>query len=430
MHLLSDESHALKLDAADPLAGWRSHFFIPESLIYLDGNSCGLLSREAETALLKTLAQWKELAIEGWLQADPPWFTLGEELGAMMAPLIGAAPDEVVATGSTTVNLHALLATFYRPEGRRTKIVATALDFPSDRYALESQIALRGLDPKNELICVGSRDGRLVEEGEIIAALGDDTALAFLPAVSYRSGQLFDMARLTAAARARGALIGFDCAHSIGAVPHAFGDWGVDFALWCNYKYLNGGPGAAGGLYVNRRHFPAVSGRMPGLRGWWGCDKARQFDLAPEFAPAESAGAWQIGTTHLFSAAPLQGSLQLFAAAGIGALRAKSLALTQYLIALMDELAGAPWNLTVGTPRDPARRGGHVAVEHPEAARICKALKARGVIPDFRPPNVIRLAPAPLYNSFHDVWGAAQRLKAIVERREYEQYPAGRDVVA
>ncbi len=430
MLLLADESHALKLDAADPLAGWRMHFYIPENQIYLDGNSLGLLSREAEAALLNALGQWKNLAIEGWLRAAPPWFTLGEELGALLAPIIGAAPDEVVAAGSTTVNLHALLATFYRPAGRRTKIVATALDFSSDRYALESQIALRGLDPKKELRCVASRDGRLVEEGEIIAAMTDDVAVAFLPAVSYQGGQLLDMARLAAAARERGILIGFDCAHSIGAVPHAFDAWGVDFALWCSYKYLNSGPGGIGGLYVNRRHFPKASGVSPGLRGWWGSDKARQFDLAPEYTPADCAGAWQIGTTHLFSAAPLLGSLQIFEAAGIGALRAKSLALTDYLITLLDELAGPPWNLTIGSPRDPARRGGHVAVEHPEAARICKALKARGVMPDYRPPGVVRLAPAPLYNSFHEVWRTANHLREILERGEQERHVPGRDVVA
>jgi kynureninase len=430
MSLLADESHALKLDAADPQAEWREHFFIPENQVYLDGNSLGLLSREAEAALLKMLGQWKNLAIDGWLRADPPWFTLGEELGALMASLIGAAPGEVVATGSTTVNLHALLATFYRPAGKRTKIVATALDFSSDRYALESQIALRGLDPKAELRCVASRDGRLVEEGEIIAAMTDDVALVFLPAVSYQSGQLFDMARLTAAAHERGILIGFDCAHSIGAVEHAFDEWGVDFALWCTYKYLNSGPGGIGGLYVNRRHFPQASGMLPGLRGWWGSDKSRQFDLAPEFTPAGCAGAWQIGTTHLFSAAPLLGSLRIFKAVGIGALRAKSQSLTGYLIELLDELAGPPWHLAIGSPREPARRGGHVAVEHPDAARLCKALKARGVIPDFRPPNVIRLAPAPLYNSFHEVWRTANHMKEIIEHGEQERHIPGRDVVA
>lgn len=423
MTWLDDEDHARRLDAADDLAAWRERFCLPAGTLYLDGNSLGLLSRDAEASAARALAQWRDLGIGGWLEADPPWFTLGEQLGALMAPLVGAAPESVVATGTTTVNLHALVAAFYRPRGKRRKIVCAASEFPSDRYALAGQIALRRGKPATDLVAVPERDG-LLEEDDVIAAFTDEVALAVLPAALYRSGQALDIPRLTAAAHARGILIGFDGAHSVGALPHRFDDWGVDFALWCGYKYLNGGPGSVAGLYVHRRHFSTV----PLLRGWWGYAKDRQFDMAPEFVPAGGAGGWQISTPPVLAAAPLLGSLAIFAEVGMTRIRAKSLALTGYLIDLVDELA--PYGYRVGTPRDPARRGGHVAVEHPDGARIAKALKARGVIPDFRPPNVVRLAPIALYTSFHEVWRAAHHLRAIVADGEHLRFPAGREVVA
>lgn len=425
---ITEERHALGLDAANGLARFRERFYLPADRVYLDGNSLGLLCRDAEAETLRALEQWKRLAIGGWLEAEPPWFGIGEELGAATAPLVGAEPAAVCATGGTTVNLHGLVATFFRPEGRRRKLVATALDFPSDVYALESQIRLRGGDPATDLVLVPSDDGRVVDEAALIAALGDDVALAVLPSVLYRSGQLFDLPRLTTAARQRGVILGFDCAHSVGVVPHRFDDWGVDWAVWCSYKYLNGGPGALGGVYVNRRHW----GTAPGLAGWWGYDKTRQFDMDFAWAGAAGAGAWQIGTPSLLAAAPLRGALRVFAEAGIEAIRATSLALTGYLMDLLeaDGLTEAPFGFRIGTPRPDEARGGHVAVEHPEGARIARALKARGIVPDFRAPNVIRLAPVPLYSSFHDVWRAARALRAIVEQGEHLRGEAGRDLVA
>jgi kynureninase len=424
----TDAAYAAELDRQDPLAPFRERFYVPPGRLYFDGNSLGLLSRDAEAAALRALSEWKTLGIEGWLDAPTPWFRLGEELGRLTAPLVGAAPDEVVVTGATTVNLHALVATFYRPAGARRKIVAAALDFPSDLYALRAQVALRGGDPDADLVLVPGRDGRTIDEADLIAALGDETALLVVPAVLYRSGQLLNLARLAAAARARGVTIGLDCCHSIGAIPHHFDAWGVDFAFWCGYKYLNGGPGATAGLYVNRRHF----GAAPALAGWWGSHKERQFDLAPAFDPAPDAGAWQIGTVPVLGTAPLQGALRIVAEAGIAAVRAKSLRLTGYLIALLDALGltAPPYEYTIGTPREEARRGGHVAVEHPEAVRIAKALKTRGVIPDFRPPNIVRLAPVALYTSFGEVWQVARHLREIVERREHEAYRDARELVA
>ena len=425
---IASEAYALALDAADPLARFRRRFYLPSDTIYLDGNSLGLLSRDAEAATLAALAAWKRLGIAGWLAADPPWFTLGEDLGALVAPLVGAEADEVVVTGTTTVNLHALVATFYRPAGARRKIVATALDFPSDVYALASQIVLRGGDPTADLILVPSRDGRTVVEADVVAAMGDEVALVLLPSVLYRSGQLVDLAGLTAAARERGIPIGFDCAHSVGAVPHRFDDWGIDFAFWCSYKYLNAGPGSVGGLYVNRRHF----GVRPGLAGWWGYLKERQFDMRPEWEGAAGASAWQISTPPVLATAPLLGSLRIFAEAGIEAIRAKSLAQTGYLIDLLAamDLTGTAAGYRLGTPREPARRGGHVAVEHDAAPQIARALKARGVVPDFRPPDVVRLAPIPLYTSYHDLWRVAALLRTIVDGGEYLTVAGGRDLVA
>ena len=422
------EDHARALDATDPLAAFRDRFYVTPGTIYLDGNSLGLLSRDAEAEVLRVLDEWKRLAVDGWMRADPPWYWTGEELGRLVAPLVGAEPDEVVVTGSTTVNLHAVVSSFYRPEGTRRQIVATALDFPSDIYALQSQIALRGGDPDRDLVLVASRDGRTLDEDDLIAAMTDETALVVLPSVIYRSGQLLKMGRLTAAAHAKGIPIGFDCAHSAGAVPHRLSEWGVDFAVWCSYKYLNAGPGSVGGLYVNRRHF----GTAPGLAGWWGSDKERQFDMRHAFEGAASAGAWQISTTPLLATAPLAGSLRIVAEAGMDALREKSLTQTTYLMDLLEGsgLTAEPYGYRIGTPREVDRRGGHVAVEHDAGPRIARALKRRGVIPDFRPPDVVRLAPIPLYTSYQDIWQTVQHLRAIIDDGEHLQGDGDREIVA
>ncbi|TCP59156.1 kynureninase [Tumebacillus sp. BK434] len=418
--------YALQMDAADELKAFRERFYLQPGTIYLDGNSLGLMSKEAEQAALQVLNDWKTLGIEGWMDAEQPWFYLAEELGRLQAELVGAKPEEVVVTGSTTVNLHNLVATFFAPQGKRTKILADELNFPSDIYALQSQLFQKGLDPAAHLVQVKSRDGRMIDEDDIIAAMTDEIALIVLPAVLYRSGQLLDIEKLTRAAHERNILIGFDCCHSIGAVPHQFSRHGVDFAFWCNYKYVNGGPGSAAGLYVNERHF----GRRPGLSGWFGYRKDKQFDMVHDFEGAPSAGAWQIGTPHLLSTAPILGSLRIFHEAGIERLRAKSLRQTGFFMKLVEELLPAALGYSLGNPRAAERRGGHISLEHAEAVRICKALKARGIVPDFRAPNVVRLAPVALYNTFEEIWQTVQALKAIVEHKEYEQFELGRNVVA
>jgi len=398
-----------------------------KDIIYMDGNSLGLLSKDAEETLLRVLDEWKHLGINGWTRGETPWIWYGERLGALQAQLVGAEPDEVVVAGSTTVNLHTLVATFYRPKRKRKKILADELNFPSDIYALAAQIRLRGGDPDEDLVLVRSRDGRTIDEDDIIDAMNNEVTLAVFPSVYYRSGQLLDMERLMKAAHDRGLPIGFDCSHSIGVVPHRFDDWDVDFAFWCNYKYMNGGPGGTASLYVNKRHFDI----WPGLAGWWGHDRETQFDMNIRFTPARSAGAWQIGTITMLSSAPIEGATRLTLEAGMENIRRKSLRITAYLMFLVDELLSRPhYNFSGGTPREPERRGGHVAVEHPtEAFRVAEALKARGVLPDFRPPNVIRLAPIPLYTSYRDVWQVVQHLKAIIDNKEYERFSKERGVV-
>ncbi|MCK1992070.1 kynureninase [Peribacillus muralis] len=417
--------YAKQLDEQDALHAFRNEFYLKPDSIYMDGNSLGLLSKRAERTLLESLSDWKEHGIDGWTQGKHPWFFMAEELGAKMAHLVGASSDEVIVTGSTTVNLHQLVSTFYKPEGSRTKILADELTFPTDIYALQSQLRTHGLDPETHLIRVKSRDGRFLEEDEIIEAMTDDIALIILPTVLYRSGQILDMKRLTEEAHERGILIGFDGCHSIGAIPHSFREWDVDFAYWCNYKHLNGGPGAVGGLYVNRKHF----GTMPGLAGWFGSSKEKQFDMEHTLTQADSAGAYQIGTPNVLSCAPLMGSLEIFMEAGIENIRGKSLKINQYLIDLV-EYELKDMGFFIGTPREDARRGGHVSLEHKEAARICKALKDNGVIPDFRAPNIIRLAPVALYTSYAEVWEVVQILKKIMTEKQYEKYKNEREVVA
>jgi kynureninase len=420
----SGEISAAERDARDPLARFRSEFHLPAGRIYLDGNSLGPISKRSEASILRVLEDWKTRGIGGWLEGDPPWFTLAETLGKQMAGLVGAEADEVIVANSTTVNLHQGLATLYLAEGRRTKILIDSLSFPTDLYAIESHLRLRGLDPASHLVLVESDDGRILSERAIVEAMTDEVALAVLPSVVYRSGQLLDMATIAAEGRARGMLVGFDCSHSVGALPHAFTDWGVDFAFWCSYKYLNGGPGAVGSLYLNRRHF----GTSPGLAGWFGSRKDRQFAMSHQFEPAEGVGSLQIGTPPILGMAPLIGALEIVIEAGIGAIRSKSLALTSYLRELVEsELA--EFGFVFATPIEDHRRGGHLALVHPEAPRICRALIDAGVIPDHRPPDIVRMAPVALYTRFEDCREAIARLRTIMERRAYGAYPVERGLI-
>jgi len=415
----TEEHFARRLDESDPLSPLRERFHVPPGTIYMLGNSLGPMPKAAEAAVERVMAEWRDLGIDGWLHGDPPWFYLAERTGEAAAALVGAAPDEVICTGTTTFNIHSLVSTLYRPAPGRTKILACALDFPTDIYALKSQIALRGLDWRESLILVaGDADG-LVREEAAIDAMTPDVVLALLPSVFYRSGQLLDMERLTAAARERGITIGFDCSHSVGVVPHRFDEWGVDFATWCSYKYLCSGPGAPAFIYLSRRHFD----REPGLAGWFGYVKERQFDMSLDFTHAPSAGGWQVSSPGILGAAAVAGALDVIREAGIERIREKSLRMTSYLMFLADELlSGEPYRFRIATPREPQRRGGHVALARDEEAlRIKEALGARGVVADFRPPDVIRFAPSPLYSTYHDIWMVVRDLHEIIETGEYER---------
>lgn len=374
--------------------------------------------------MYELLSSWRQYGIDGWTAGEHPWYDLSENLGSQMASLVGGQSDEVIVTGSTTVNLHHLVSTFYQPEGHRTCILADTLTFPSDIYALQSQLRLKGYD-ETYLRQVASQDGHMLDEDDIIVAMTEEVALIVLPSVLYRSGQILDMQRLTSAAHERGIMIGFDLCHSIGAIPHDLHEWGVDFAFWCTYKHLNGGPGSVAGLFLHERHFAVT----PGLAGWFSSSKDKQFDMSHTLTPAADAGAFQIGTPHVLSAAPLLGALSVFQEAGIHRIRQKSLALTDYMLTLIRQ-ALAPYDFKICNPIPHEQRGGHIYLEHPEAAKICKALKVEGVIPDFRTPSGIRLAPVALYNSFVDVYHCIYTLQKIMIEERYKQFANQRDVVS
>ncbi|HVB10716.1 MAG TPA: kynureninase [Bacillota bacterium] len=404
-----------ELDARDPLPAGPGRFLLPPGTIYLDGNSLGPPTPRGLALCRQVLDDWERLGVAGWTDADPAWFTWAERLAAREARLLlGAQPSEVAVTGGTTINLHQLLSTFYRPSGRRRKLVADALAFPSDLYAMRAHAG-------DDLVLVPSRDQRTIASEDVEAALGDDVALVLLSGVLYRSGQLLDVARLTQAAHAAGALAGWDFCHAIGIVPLDLDAWGVDFAVWCNYKYLGAGPGAVGGLFVAERHL-ATAG--PALPGWWGSDKARQFDMSDDFQPAGDAGAFQIGTPPILGLAALDGALDVYEEAGMAAVRARSLRLTAHLRERVEAVG-----LAVVTPPEDAARGGHIAVAHPEAVRVGRALRDAGVVPDVRPPDIVRLAPHPLYTTYADVAAAADALAAVVAERRWERYPAARAAV-
>lgn len=415
---------AKKLDQADPLGHFRDRFYLNEGEIYMDGNSLGLCSKDAEAAVLKMLEIWKDNGINMWGIENGKYFLYPSYLGGLLSGLIGADPNEVTVTNSTTINIHQCLATFYQPKSGRDKILVDDLNFPTDRHAVDSQVLLHGLKPEEAIRVVQSADGRTIDEEAVIAAMTDDVAVALLPSVLYRSAQLLDMDRLTAAARSKGIIMGWDLCHSIGAVPHNLKQTGADFAIWCNYKHLSGGPGAVAGLYINRRHF----GRRPGLAGWHGNVKDTLFQLNHQHEHAHDVDGWLTGTPPMLSMSALEGVMNIFKEAGMDKIREKSLKITAYLMYLIDQRLSRH-GFAVGNPREDARRGGHVALEHDEAYRICQALKDHGVIPDYREPNVIRLAPAALYVSYADVFRLVEILEEIAVKKEYEKFSNQRALV-
>ncbi|MGH8142311.1 MAG: kynureninase [Steroidobacteraceae bacterium] len=408
-------------DEADPLAGLRACFALPRAtsgapLLYLCGHSLGLAPIAARAMIEAQVTDWEHLGVLGHEHAHSPWIEAAESLREPLAQLAGALPAEVIAMNSLTVNLHLLLASFYRPAAGRSAILIESGAFSSDRHAVATQIAWHGLDPARELIEVRPAPGEdLVSVEAIESAIarhGERLALVLWPGVQYRTGQCFDLARVARAAHAAGSLAGFDLAHAIGNVPLSLHADAADFAVWCSYKYLNAGPGAIGGAFVHERHFAAG----PRLAGWWGHAPSTRFALRAEFTPAGGAAGYAISNPPIFSCAPLRASLPLFDAAGFSALRAKSMALTGYLEALVTEIA--PEQIAVVTPADPAQRGCQLSLRMRRGGgygrRAFEALAAQGVIGDWREPDIIRLAPVPLYNRYEDVLRAAWQLGALL----------------
>lgn len=415
----ADEDFALKLDAEDPLRDFRGKFHLPlgrdgKPLIYLAGNSLGLMPKAARELVEQELDDWAGLAVDAHLGAETPWYSYHETLREPAARLVGARPVEVICMNSLTVNLHLMMATFYRPTKSRFKILMEDPAFPSDTYAVKSQIVHHGFDSKEALVLARPREGEFTVRQEAIEALleeqGNEIALVLLAGVNFFTGQLFDIGKVTAAAQKRGCMVGIDLAHAVGNVPLTLHDWNVDFAAWCSYKYLNAGPGAVAGAFVHERH--ATNRELPRLAGWFGNDPATRFrlHLEPEFIPVASADSWQVSNPPIFSMAPLRASLAIFdEAGGMKALRAKSIQLTGYLEFLLQQ-AGSQ-RFTIITPHDPEARGCQLSIlahEHPK--ELHKKLEAAGVKCDFREPNVIRAAPTPLYNTFHEMWRFAKIL--------------------
>lgn len=415
---------AKELDKLDKLHNIRDRFYLNEGEIYMDGNSLGLSSKDAEESLLNVFDVWRKEGIKIWGVEDGRYFNFSKNLAEKLKNLINADANEIIVMGSTTSNIHQGLATFYKPTKERYKIIVDELNFPTDIYAVKSMLNLKGYKIEDALIEIKSRDGRTICEEDIISKMADDVALILLPSVLYRSAQLLDMDLITSEAHKRGIVVGWDLCHSIGSVPHDFKKIDPDFAVWCSYKYLNAGPGATAGMYINRKHF----NKSTGLRGWFGSKDESQFLMSHDFDQDTDANGWLLGTHNMFSMAPLDGVLNIFNEVGMENIRAKSLHITAYLMYLIDNKL-SKYGYSIGNPREDHRRGGHVCLEHDEAYRISLALRDNNVIPDYREPNVIRLAPVALYVSYEEVYHLVEILERIVKDKEFENYSLKRVTV-
>ena len=421
---------AQALDAADPLSEFRNEFLFPhhsgsrpeqagEHVIYFTGNSLGLQPKGAAAALKQELDDWARYGVGGHLKAKMPWYSYHEFFSESLGRLVGAKPSEVVAMNGLTTNLHLLLVSFYRPQGKRTKILCEERPFPSDTYAFNSQVEFHGLDPRAEVVFMKPRDNEHTLRTEDIEAkideLGDELALVCFGGVNFLTGQSFDLARITTCAHRVGAIAGFDLAHAAGNVKMNLHEWNVDFACWCSYKYLNSGPGGVAGVFVHERHH---NEKLPRFAGWWGHDKNERFKMEAQFKPMASAEAWQLSNAPVFSMAVHRASLDLFDRAGMEALRAKSVQLTNYLESVIDGVAkDTSTNLEIITPRDAGERGCQLSImAHGHGKALFNMLTGSGVVADWREPNVMRIAPVPLYNSFEDVWRFGEIFQDCITR--------------
>lgn len=414
------EAFAADLDARDPLAHFRERFYIPQKkegqeCIYLCGHSLGLQPKAARTYIEQELKDWAQFGVEGHFHAKHPWVAYHRLLTEQTAALVGAQSSEVVVMNSLTVNLHLMMASFYRPTPKRHKIVIERGAFPSDQYAVNSQISFHKFDPSESLIELTPRVGESCLRDEDIEVVidreGSSIALILLGGVNYATGQLFDMPAIIRSGHRSGCIVGFDLAHAAGNIPLHLHDWGPDFAAWCSYKYLNGGPGCVAGCFIHERHSRAWD--LPRFAGWWGHDEKKRFQMGPKFQPMTGADGWQLSNPPIMALAPLRASMDIFSEAGIDRLRAKSVSLTAYMEFLLKQKVTSKFSVV--TPGDEARRGAQLSIRLKEGGRrLCDRLAAEGVIGDWREPDTFRVAAVPLYNSYQDVYRFVQHFEAAL----------------
>ena len=379
------------------------------------GHSLGLQPKSVRSYVDQELLDWANLGVEGHFHATDPWMPYHRLLAQQTAELVGAQQSEVVVMNSLTVNLHLMMASFYRPTTSRHKILIERGAFPSDQYAVNSQIRFHGFDPATSLLELAPREGEACLRDEDIEGVidreGDAIALILLSGLNYATGQAFDMAGITRAGQRKGCAVGFDLAHTIGNLTHRLHDWAPDFAVWCTYKYLNGGPGCPGGCFVHERH--AQADELPRFAGWWGHNEQTRFQMGPHFHPIAGAEGWQVSNAPILALSPLRASLEIFAEAGMNRLRSKSILLTSYMEFLLAQIASAKFSVI--TPCEPERRGAQLSIRLPSDGRkLCDRLAAEGVIGDWREPDIFRVAAVPLYNSFQDVYRFVQRFSAAL----------------
>jgi len=416
MNYQSDISFALELDKTDTLASYHSRFFIPkqpngEAVIYFAGNSLGLQPKTVRECVEQELKDWETLAVEGHSHAKHPWLPYHEFLTDQTAKIVGAKTNEVVNMNALTVNLHLMLVSFYRPTAVRNKILIEAKAFPSDHYAVQSQIRFHGFDPKTSLVEMNPREGekiiRTEDIEEYLEKEGDSIALVMFAGINYYSGQAFEMERIAKAAHKKGCFAGFDLAHATGNLVMNLHDWNVDFAVWCTYKYLNGGPGAVGGCFIHEKHVADDS--VPKFLGWWGQDKGTRFLMEHKFKPIPTVESWQLSNPPILQLASLKASLDMFYEVGMKALREKSEKLTGYMEYLIEQKNSSI--IEIITPKDKNQRGCQLSLRaKSEGKKLHQKLLKNGVVCDWREPDVIRAAPVPLYNTFRDVYNFVEIL--------------------
>jgi kynureninase len=413
---------AQQMDEIDPLKAFREQFFLPEKqgkpAIYFCGNSLGLQPRTAASYLQAELEKWAEMGVEGHFEGSLPWVDARKPSKQQLARLLGAGTDEVVAMNGLSVNLHLLLVSFYRPKGNRFKVLTEVGAFPSDQYALESQVRYHGYRPEEALLEIAPRPGEhLLRTADILEKIRQhkkELALVMLPGVQYYTGQCFDMEAISREARLHGIPVGFDLAHAIGNVPLSLHDWEVDFATWCSYKYLNAGPGNVSGVFVHRKH--GSDPEIPRFAGWWGHVEEKRFAMEKGFIPMKGADGWLLSNDPVLGLAVLQASLDIFEAAGMERIRAKSELLTGYLEFVLRETIAARDALEIITPSKPTDRGCQLSLlVHKGGKSLVDTWTKNGLVADWRNPNVVRLAPVPLYNSFQEVYAFGEILRASLD---------------